>query len=97
MVFEALYPQLDFTEDTIQRIVGIFDTNAIEIRLAQSEIMALYETACMLEHSCCPNIRMTFDEKYHVSQRLVSLLDGIVIVLGENSNTTCENEEIAYR
>jgi hypothetical protein len=32
MVFEALYPQLDFSDETIQRIVGIFETNAIEIR-----------------------------------------------------------------
>ena len=65
--FLALYPQLDFSDEHIQRIVGIFDTNAIEIRLAQSEVMALYEMACMLEHSCSPNIRLTFDEKYNVS------------------------------
>ena len=65
--FSALYPQLDFSDEHIQRIVGIFDTNAIEIRLAQSEVMALYEMACMLEHSCSPNIRLTFDEKYNVS------------------------------
>ena len=64
--FSALYPQLDFSDEHIQRIVGIFDTNAIEIRLAQSEVMALYEMACMLEHSCSPNIRLTFDEKYNV-------------------------------
>lgn len=69
MVFEALYPQLDFSDEHIQRIVGIFDTNAIEIRLAQSEVMALYEMACMLEHSCSPNIRLTFDEKYNITVR----------------------------
>ena len=32
MVFEVLYPQFDFSDDTVQRIVGIFETNAIEIR-----------------------------------------------------------------
>lgn len=69
MVFEALYPQLDFSDETIQRIQGIFDTNAIEVRLAQSEVMALYKLACMLENNCCPNIRMTFNNKYHVTIR----------------------------
>ena len=32
MVFEALYPSLNLTDELIQRISGIFDTNAIEIR-----------------------------------------------------------------
>ena len=32
MVFEVLYPQHDFRDETIQKIVGIFETNAIEIR-----------------------------------------------------------------
>jgi hypothetical protein len=32
MVFEVLYPQLNFTDENIQKIVGIFETNAIEIR-----------------------------------------------------------------
>ena len=74
----ALYPQLDFSDETIQRIQGIFDTNAIEIRLAQSEVMALYKLACMLENNCCPNIRMTFDSKYHVSVSVEKHADGNV-------------------
>ncbi len=28
--------------------------------------MALYETACLLEHSCAPNVRMNFDKKFNV-------------------------------
>ncbi len=67
MVFEALFPQLDLSDEMLQRVQGVFDTNAIEIRLTQSEVMALYETACLLEHSCTPNMRMTFDEKFNVS------------------------------
>lgn len=66
MVFEALCPQYDFSDELIQRLVGIFDTNAIEIRMTQSEVMALYATACLIEHSCIPNLRMTFDEKFNV-------------------------------
>ncbi len=43
MVFEALYPQMDFSDELIQRINGIFDTNAIEIRLTQSEVFSRFE------------------------------------------------------
>ena len=32
MVFEAFYPQFDFGDETVQEIVGIFETNSIEIR-----------------------------------------------------------------
>ena len=67
MVFEALCPNYDFSDETIQRIVGIYDTNAIEIRLAMSDVMALYETACLLEHSCVPNLHITFDKQFNVS------------------------------
>ena len=36
-------------------------------RLAEaSDVHALYETACLLEHSCIPNIKLTFDDNYHV-------------------------------
>ena len=38
-------------------------------RLAQaSDVNALYEVGCMMEHSCIPNVKFTFDEKYHVSK-----------------------------
>ena len=68
MVFEALCPQYDFSDETIQKIVGIFETNAIEIRMAMmSDVMALYETACLLEHNCVPNLHITFDKKFNVS------------------------------
>jgi len=67
MVFEVLYPQFDFSDDTIQEIVGIFETNAIEIRLAQTEINGLYKIGSMLEHSCVPNVSLTFDDKFKMS------------------------------
>ena len=37
MVFEYLYPMLNFTDETIQKIVGIFETNAIEIRQSSDD------------------------------------------------------------
>ena len=67
MVFEALYPAFDFSDDTIHEIIGIFETNAIEIRLAQSEINGIYEIGSMMEHSCVPNICLSFDDKFKVS------------------------------
>ena len=38
------FPSIVYSSDNmIQEIVGIFETNAIEIRLAQSEINGLFE------------------------------------------------------
>ena len=37
MVFEALYPSLNLSDELIQRIQGIFDTNAIEIRKGRAD------------------------------------------------------------
>jgi len=46
------------------------ETNAIEIRMAHSsDVMALYETACLLEHSCIPNLHITFDKKFNITVR----------------------------
>jgi hypothetical protein len=37
-------------------------------RLAESsDVHALYETACLMEHSCIPNVKFTFDDKYQVN------------------------------
>ena len=66
MVFEALYPQFDFSDERIHEIIGVFETNAIEVRLAQSEINGLYEIAYLMEHSCVPNISLSFDSKFNV-------------------------------
>ena len=37
--------------------------------MTNSEAMALYETACLLEHSCAPNTRMSFDKNFNVRKR----------------------------
>ena len=70
MVFEAICPELDFSDETIQKIQGILDTNKKEIRLSQSDVEALYATACLLEHSCRPNVKITFEKDYSVAERL---------------------------
>lgn len=49
------------TPELLHRICGIIDTNALEIRLPQgSELNALYNDTCKMEHSCIPNTKHTF-------------------------------------
>jgi len=69
MVFEAICPELDFSDETIQRIQGILETNKKEIRLASSDCEALYATAFLLEHSCVPNVTITFDKEFNITVR----------------------------
>ena len=38
-----------------------------EIRLAASDAVGVYALAAMMEHSCMPNIKMTFDKQFNVS------------------------------
>jgi len=69
MVFEALCPEFDFSDETIQKIQGILETNKKEIRLSQSDCEALYATACLLEHSCKPNVKITFEKDFTITVR----------------------------
>ena len=81
-MFEALCPEFDFSDETIQKIQvkfvsklcskliffqGILETNMKEIRLAASDAVGVYAMAAMMEHSCMPNIKMTFDKQFNVS------------------------------
>ena len=81
-VFEALCPEYDFSDETIQKIQvekkverwsrpiysqGILETNMKEIRLASSDAIAMYAMAAMMEHSCMPNVKITFDKQFNVS------------------------------
>ncbi|KAB7494068.1 Protein msta, isoform A [Armadillidium nasatum] len=52
---------LEYSEELINQILGIIDTNAFEIRLPDSSIMGVYATGSLLEHSCIPNTHRTFD------------------------------------
>ena len=51
----------DRAPETIHKIFGILDVNALEIRLPnQSSINALYPTGYLMEHNCLPNTRHVF-------------------------------------
>jgi len=67
MVFEALCPEYDFSDETIQKIQGIMDTNKKEIRLSYSDIEALYPVACLIEHSCQPNVKLNYGKHFQLS------------------------------
>ena len=51
-----------------------------EIRLAASDAVGVYALAAMMEHSCMPNIKMTFDKQFNVS----SDHQHIIIVLSDH-------------
>lgn len=50
-----------FDTATIEKVLGIIDTNAFEIRLPDSSILGVYGMAAILEHNCVPNTHRTFD------------------------------------
>lgn len=58
----------------LHRICGIMEVNALNIGLCNdnnSEVSALFEHACILEHSCLPNCYYTFDtvNKFKITMR----------------------------
>jgi len=67
MVFEAICPEYDFSDETIQKIQGILDTNKKEIRLSYSDVEAVYAIACLMEHSCQPNVKTSFSKELQIS------------------------------
>jgi len=67
MVFEAICPEYDFSDETIQKIQGILDTNKKEIRLSYSDVEAVYAIACLMEHSCQPNVKTSFNKDLQIS------------------------------
>lgn len=52
----------ELSSELIHTMCGIIDTNALEIRLPDgAELQALYSETCILEHSCIPNTKHTFN------------------------------------
>lgn len=57
----------------LHRICGIMEVNALNISLEfgnTEEVSALFENACILEHSCMPNCYYTFDTKKQFKIRM---------------------------
>lgn len=68
----------------IHRVCGIMEVNALNIGLgfdSNEEVSALFENACILEHSCLPNCYYTF----HTSQNFkIKMRAGRLIKKGEH-------------
>lgn len=81
-VGEKILPVRD--RNFLHRICGIMEVNALNIGLEfgnSVEVSALFENACILEHSCLPNCFYTFDTKKHIKVRMRS---GRMIKKGEH-------------
>ncbi|KAJ8959772.1 hypothetical protein NQ314_006202 [Rhamnusium bicolor] len=52
----------DVSRETIHKICGIIDVNALEIN-QDAEVSALYPTAYLMEHSCVPNTTHLFENE----------------------------------
>lgn len=57
---------LDSTEYMIHKIIGVLDTNALDIAWNGVDISGLYPTFSMIEHSCQANIKYMFNKKKQV-------------------------------
>ena len=62
-----------------------------EIRLAASDAVGVYAMAAMMEHSCMPNIKMTFDKQFNVScvniiPNLNSITSYCMVFISQTSN-----------
>lgn len=68
----------------IHRVCGIMEVNGLNIGLGfgnNEEVSALYENACILEHSCVPNCYYTFDTS---RQFKIKMRSGRLIKKGEH-------------
>lgn len=63
----------------LHRICGVMEVNALNINLGgdrNDEVSALFENACILEHSCLPNCYYTFDtsKRFKITMRAGRLI-----------------------
>lgn len=61
IIHDRLRLEDEFDAELIQKVLGIIDTNAFEIRLPDSSIQGIYGNAAILEHNCVANTHRTFD------------------------------------
>lgn len=54
----------EISDKLLHTICGIIDVNALDLRLNEgTEMSALFSQTCMMEHSCFPNTKHSFDIK----------------------------------
>lgn len=73
----------------IHRMCGIIDTNALEIRLPQgSELLALYTNTCIMEHSCIPNTKHTFNYSNNKKEDLYKITVKVTVPVLKDTHIT---------
>lgn len=60
-ILDNLSEYSDVTENLFHRICGILDVNGIDVPTGSTELFALYQTFGLIEHSCLPNIKISFN------------------------------------
>ncbi|XP_013148059.1 PREDICTED: uncharacterized protein LOC106110706 [Papilio polytes] len=79
----------DISKELLHRICGIIDTNALEIRLPEgAELQALYANTCILEHSCLPNTKHTFNQSSADKNDLYRITVKVVIPIMKGEHIT---------
>ncbi|KAL1117654.1 hypothetical protein AAG570_003969 [Ranatra chinensis] len=48
------------SSEIIHQICGVLEVNGLEVTAGRNDILALYPKACLMEHSCLPNTKHTF-------------------------------------
>nr|CAD7264050.1 unnamed protein product [Timema shepardi] len=78
----------DTSEKTLLRLCGVLDVNALELSLPfGTEVVALYPSAYLLEHSCVPNTRHSFETAPGTRQYRVTVTAARGIRRGEHITT----------
>ncbi|KAL7635177.1 UNVERIFIED_CONTAM: hypothetical protein RMT77_014163 [Armadillidium vulgare] len=57
---------LDSSETLIHRIIGILDTNSVDIPIGGRDIAGVYPLFSMIENSCIPNVKISFTRKKQI-------------------------------
>lgn len=69
IIHNRLQLEDEYETEIIEKVLGILDTNAFEIRLPDSSILGVYQKASLLEHNCIPNTHRTFDADLNLVMR----------------------------
>ncbi|KAK3849746.1 hypothetical protein Pcinc_042339, partial [Petrolisthes cinctipes] len=89
IIHNRLELEEEYDTEIIEKVLGILDTNAFEIRLPDSSILGVYPSASLLEHDCIPNTHRTFDADLNLVVRAA-----IPIKRGDHL-TSCYTESIS--
>ncbi|XP_072945067.1 SET domain-containing protein SmydA-8 [Epargyreus clarus] len=79
----------EISEQLLHEMCGIIDTNGLEIRLPEgSELLALYAKTCIMEHSCVPNTKHSFNLSKKDSDLYRITIKVVLPIIKDNHITT---------